>query len=194
MPERLRDINLLPKYERESSSLFYLFIALLLITLLSYVMISFYYFTTKSKLANAELEYAELNEKVELLQTQLNELETEEGNLDRAVAFVENYNIPTSILIDELVELLPDHSYLKEYRYQTREVNLETHFELLDDTALYTTNLLTSNYIRDTKVDYIKTFTLKDEGGQFSKIPRYEAKFDLVIDTHSLKGADREDE
>lgn len=195
MSDRLPDINLLPKYERERVSVFYLFIALTLITLLSYVLIGFFYFSTKSKLDNAEAEYTELDETARVLRAQLEETETNKGNLDKAVVFADNFNIPTSFLVDELVNLLPEFSYLSEYQYRGREVDLKTHFEVLDDTANYTSNLLTSNFIKDTKVDYIRAFSLKDEEEEpFSTIPRYEASFILNIDAHTLKGASEEDE
>jgi|SRR5690625_3571851 len=198
MPDRLPDVNLLPKYERQSAGAFYLFLAIIILTLLAYGFIGVYYFTTKSKLTNAEATYTELSEKADGLRAQVDELETGGTGLAQAVTFAENYNIPTSILIEELNEYLPERGYLSEYSYSNQVAEVTTHFEALDVVAGYTTDLLTSDYIRDTKVDNIETFLLKEEENattvDFSTIPRYESKFTLQINKQNLKGASREDE
>lgn len=193
MPHRLKNINLLPDYEKERAGLFYLFIFLIVITLLAYMTIGFYYFSTKGKLEKAETTYAKLEEKAELLRAQVDEIQADDNRLEQAVSFVENNNILTSTLIEELHDLLPNYSYLSNYTYNREEVNLVTHFETLDMTAEYTTNLLTSKYIRDTKVDNISTFILKEEEN-LEVTPRYEANFTLQIAPHLLKGASGKDE
>lgn len=196
MPEGLPDINLLPKYERESSNLFYIFIAIIVIVLLSYLFIGVYFFTTKSKIESAKTEYDQLSEKVDELQAEVNQLEMGGTSLAEAVSFVDNHNIPTSAFIEELTDLLPDHSYLSEYEYGSQVAEVTAHFETLDTVAGYTTNLITSDLIKDTKVDEVETFELKDEESEaaFTTIPRYEVDFTLQINKDKLEGAVEEDE
>lgn len=194
MSNKISNINLLPEIEKERKSVFYLFIALIGITILAYGLTTYYYFSTKSNLEKANFEYSELDDKADLLRTQVEQAEADSGSLEQAVAVAEDNNIPTSILINNLTQLLPDHSYLSNYRYQSREVKLVAQFETLDTVALYTTNLLNSPHIRDTKVDNIKTFSLKEEEDNALITPRYEANFTLQINANSLKGAPRTDE
>lgn len=200
MPDRLQDVNLLPQYERKSSSYSFLFIALIIIILLSYIFLAFNYFTTKNKVKSAETEYAELSERADELQAQLNQLETDGSSLTQAVAFVENHEIPTSSFIEELTNLLPDYSYLNEYEYSNQVAKIKTYFEKLDTVANYTTNLLTSDYVNDTKVDVVETVDYEENEGShqflvdFDNIPRYESEFTLKVNKQKLKGESREDE
>lgn len=193
MPGRLPEINLLPEYRRDSqlqSVLFYLFVAL---TLLSFIVIAYYYFTTNSKLESLSQESAELSEQRDLLAAQKAALESDEGSAyEQAVTFAQNYAVPTSTLIVELNHLLPENSYLSDYDYSSSGVNIQSHFETLDAVAQYTNLLTNSELISDTKVDSINTFTLKEEetedvSTQFNTIPRYESDFSLTINKRKLK-------
>lgn len=199
MPEGLPDINLLPKYERQSPGTFYVFITMIIIILLSFILLGFFYFTTKNKLQTKEAEYEELSLEVEELQAQVQQHETGGTSLEQAVAFVENYNFPTSNFITELNDLLPEHSYLSEYEYGNQVTEVFAHFEKFDTVANYTTELTTSDYILDTKVDKVESFGLKEEVPEenivnFNVIPRYEAEFTLDINKQKLKGESEEDD
>lgn len=200
MPERLPDVNLLPKYERQSRSAYYIFITMIVIILISFILLGFYYFSTKNKVQTAEAEYEELSIEVEGLEAQVQQYESGgASSLEQAVAFAENHNIPTSAFIVELDTLLPEQSYLSEYEYGSQVAEVTSHFETLDSVAGYTTELITSDYIRDTKVDEVTTFILKDEEQEenevdFETTPRYEAFFTLQINKQKLKGATQKDE
>lgn len=197
MPERVPDINLLPKYERESASLFYIFITFLVITIIGYGVIGSYYFTTKSKLAEAETKYTELSDQAETLRIQVAQLESGGIDLEQSVLFAENYDMPTSYLVEELNDLLPDDGYLVDYTYSNRVADIVTHFESLNIVAEYTTELLSSEFVTDTKLSTVDSFTLREDehdDEQFTTIPRYEAKYTLNINRQHLKGDLREDE
>lgn len=200
MPDRLPEINLLPDFRHESrtqSIFFFIFVALVII---SFIFMGYLYFSTKSKLQSTTSEANELTEQRDLLTAQKNELEADKGSAyEQAVNFAENYAIPTSILITELNRLLPDDSYLSDYDYSSSVVKVVSHFETLDDVAGYTTKLVNSEFITDTKVESIETFTLKEEerdDGQalFDVIPRYESDFSLIINKHKIKEESSEDE
>lgn len=193
MPERLRDINLLPEVREESSlqaNLFFIFVGLIL---LSFIVMGYLYFSTNSKLQTAETEATELSDERDTLLTQKNSLEADEGTgHEQAVAFAENYAVPTSTLITELNDLLPDDAYLSDYTYRSSEVSVTSHFETLDQVADYTTKLTNSDYLSDTRVDTISTFSLKEEETDetttnFDVIPRYEGDFSLTIDKQKVK-------
>jgi len=200
MPEGLPDINLLPKYERQSQSMFYLFIIFVMLIILAFVFIGVYYFMTKNKLDAAEIEHEQLSAQAKELQVQIDEIEAD-GNSSyaQAVTFAESHDLPTSKLITELDKLLPDHGYLSEYEYGSQVAKIITHFETLDTVAAYTTKLTISDYMKDVRVDKIDTFERKNEQladneVNFEIIPRYEAHFTLDINKYELKEESEEDE
>src|SRR5690625_3394970 len=164
MPEGLPDINLLPKYERQSSKSFILYTSLIVMIVLLLLFFGTYYFITKSKLHSVETTYQQLSSEAEVLHEQLKNIETDHSSsLKEAVHFARNHTIPTSTFILEINDLLPKHSYLGEYEYGNQVAEVTGHFETLDSVAEYTTELASSSYINDTKVNIIETFTLKDE-------------------------------
>lgn len=200
MPHRLPDINLLPKYERQSPHLFYFFIFMMIIILIAYALLGVYYFTTKSKMKTTEAKYEELTAEVDALYLQVNENKTDDNtSIDQAVTYVENFDIPTSTFIVEINDLLPEQGYLSEYAYSNKIADVVAHFETLDSVANYTSQLITSGYLNDTKVNDIDTFVLKEdeedsEFVHFNIIPRYEADFTLDINKRTLKGEQQLDE
>src|SRR5699024_3118247 len=191
MPDRVPDINLLPKYERESSLPYILFIILIVITVFAYGLITYYFFSTKSKLNKADDRYAELDKEVLSLQTEIDGLESAEASLKDAVTFVEQYDMPTSYVIKEVNDTLPDHSYLSFYSYRNQKVKVRSQFESLDDMSLYTTRLNESDTFNDTKIDVITSFELgevNEDPEDFHEQLRYEADFDLIVNRYYLKG------
>lgn len=197
MFQKVPNINLLPKYERESSRAFYLFIAFIVIVLLSYVILGMYYFTTKSKLASAELEHSELVEEADELQIHVTYLESEVTLLKQSVLFVDNYNIPTSAFIEHLIDLHPKHAYLSEYEYRSQVATITNHFETLDTVADYTTDLTTSAFLKDTKVDEVETFSLhgKEKADISEEDLRYAVNFTMQINKKKLmEGAKNKNE
>lgn len=197
MPERLPDINLLPKIERESYTKNLIILILIALIIISYILIGFYYFYTKKQLETLNENYSNLNEEVHLKTTELEQLQSGSSLLEQAISFVENFQIPTSIFITELDNLLPDNSYLSEYQYNNGSTNITVNFESLDKVAQYTTSLTNSNYIIDTKVDQVETFTLGESNEveeQFDTIPRYRTNFTLITDKQKLKGESTEDD
>lgn len=200
MPEGLPNVNLLPQYERERSSNYIFFLIFIIVILLAYIFLGVYYFTTKGKLEAVSAEVQQLTEERNQLEIKVAELETDgSSSLEQAVSFVEQYELPTSELIVELDNILPDHSYLMEYAYDAHVTKVNAHFETLDTLAEYTSSLLASDFIQDVKADSIEAFTLKEEldsetTNDFHVIPRYEGEFSLVIDKLTLKGESAEDE
>lgn len=207
----MREINLLPQYERKSQNLFYYFLLFLIVILISYSLFGFYYFSTKSKVKAVDIKQAELNVDMEELDMKLNQETADETlSIEQAVLFAENYNIPTSTLILELNDLLPEQSYLSDYTYSNKVSNIIVHFETLDAIANYTSDLTTTDFLEDAKVNGISTFELKEDADQdedeyedeeivedeiqFDIIPRYEADFTLDINKEKLKGEQDLDE
>lgn len=200
MPDRLPEINLLPEFRHESRTQSILFLIFVALVLIAFAFMGYLYFSTKSKLATTTSEVSELTEQRDLLTAQKNQLEADETSAyEDAVHFVENYAIPTSVIVTELNRLLPEEGFLSEYDYNSSGVKVVSHFETLDDVAGYTTKLINSEYFTDTKVESIETFALKEEEGDdgqvlFNVIPRYESDFSLLINKHKIKEESLRDE
>src|SRR5690625_3985402 len=112
----LPEVNLLPEYERQHSIIPIIFAILTIIVLIGYLLLGFYYFKTKNDLQTVATKTSQVSDEIEILKLESEKLATEEtSSIEQAVAFAENYTIPTSELIVEINNLLPDHGYLKEY-------------------------------------------------------------------------------
>lgn len=185
------DINLLPSRDRRNNRSSSIFIILIIIWVLLLALLLFQYFQAKS-------DYSLLNSKVESLTLEKTALETQISNsqsthpalsLGEAVGYVEKLTAPTSKIIEELLVLLPQHSYISSYSFTDGEVSIQTQFERLDSVASYVTNLESSNLISDVKVNTISTFTLDQEQvieDQFDEVPRYDVSFSIVVNMPSL--------
>lgn len=200
MPNRLPDINLLPEIRQESplqAILFYIFVGLIVV---AFIGLGYLYFSTNNKLSDAQTESTQLEENRDVLEIKLGNLEDQGGsaNYEKAISFAEYYQLPTSTLITEFNELLPDDSYISTYTYNSSQVNVTTHFESLDVLADYTKRLTNSDYVIDATVGSISTFSLKEETEgddvNFDVIPRYEGDFSLMINKEKVREESTEDE
>lgn len=191
MPVRLPDINLLPQYERQSERSSYLFIIFVLITILSFILIGVFYFITKNNLTAAEKEYEQLNEREEVLLTEIDQLDIGGGpTLADAVAFAEQQTIETSHLVSHLANLLPANSYLSTYEYDSSGASISAHFKELNIIANYTTNLTDSDFLLDTKVNDIQA-VMEDES---DVVNYYDTQYTLDVNKQKLKKETKEDE
>lgn len=192
MPERLPEINLLPRYERRSERSYTLFVLFTVFVFLSFILLGVFYFITNSKLATAEDVYDQLNNEAEILQSELDQLEIGDGpSLADAVAFVEQQIIETSAFITQLDDLLPGESYLSNYEYGSQVTSINAHFLELNTVANYTTQLTESDYIRDTRVNEIRTVYSQDESDDIS---HYDARYTLNVYKQKLKKESKKDE
>ena len=200
MPERIPEINLLPEIREENPIYAYLFYIFLVLILISFIVMTYLYFSTNNKLDDALTKSEELSVQRESLFTELDRLEANESSqFEQAVTYVESHQLPTSVLIDKLNNLLPKHAYLSEYVYNNLEVEVTTEFETLDQVANYITDVTNLDYVSDIQLDKVESFLLKDEDSDeeivdFTTIPRYESDFSLTIDKPKLKEESEKDE
>ena len=191
------DINLLPSKERHRDKTSFTILIFLIIWLILLGVIFLQYFLTKS--SNESLQ-----SRVESLQLEKAALESnvqnQEGagqdiSLAESVEFVEKLTVPTSKIVKELMELLPQFSYLTDYDFGDGQVTIQTQFDSLDRVAEYVTVLNESNIFSDVKVDDISTFRIEEtdgtEGEQnssavFDEMPRYDVSFSLQINMAAL--------
>lgn len=201
----LPDINLLPKYERRSSLLYYLFICGIIVWILLLSFIIYQFINEKSQLKEVEIEKTELTAIKESLERRLLQLESSGvGGLEEMIGHVEKHTIPTSPFIDRLMTLLPEQGNLVEYSYTEGAVEIDTQFETMSDASEYVAALNASDHIRDIKIDKVETFELgapqeteaqEDENGEtYTVIPRYHITYSIDVNRTNLMKEANEDE
>ncbi|RDW16339.1 hypothetical protein CWR48_16985 [Oceanobacillus arenosus] len=195
------EVNLLPKYERYNNVPFILFIIGLVICLLLAGALIYFYVTTKGELNDAEANVSQLTDEKTLLEARVNALNTNDSaTLASAIDYAEKFKVPTSKLVDEFMELLPDHSYLSYLLYDYETVQLETQFEVLTNTAYYVDALTNSPYMENVVVDKVETFEHGSEDpnakieNQYEIIPRNHAYYSLDVNNEALIEGEETDE
>jgi len=201
----LPDIDLLPKKERQSTVYLYVFLSLILVCLLVIGYITFAYVQSKQQLEQATQMETTLTEKEASLQGEKTKLEQPETDtLTSAIERTEAQAFPTSILMNHLLLLLPEDSYLREYKYQFGAVEVRSHFNTMRDISTYTERLLASPFVTNVKVDEVEAFRLKDEGETsratredieqyYEKIPRYDVEITFQMDRPAIQAVKLEE-
>ncbi|WP_062355439.1 PilN domain-containing protein [Bacillus kwashiorkori] len=186
----LPEINLLPKYEKENSiiQLIVLIFIILWALLLSFIV--FQYFQTKSDKQVLDQRIETLTLEKSTLETKLtNQNSEEKATLADAVNYAQMLTAPTSKLVEELLALLPENSYLSSYSYGSSQLSVQTQFESLDIVATYVRSLVASPFFTDVKVNNISTFTIEevaDSEEKYDTIPRYDVSFSLSVNRSAL--------
>lgn len=180
------NINLLPRLERGQSSSQMLYGVLAIATVLMLTFFVWQYFSARSELITATAQQKNLQEEQTQLQLEVDTISNQaKGNLKEVVTFVERVSYPVSPLIDETQQLLPDHTYLREYEFEEKAVIITVDFETLTDVANYVQLLENSAYFQDTQLEKAENFTLDMNGEKtsaFQDIPRYSVDITLFID------------
>lgn len=198
------EINLLPKRDtRQRTNRWLVFGGLIIWTLLLVLIVVQHFLANQDmEMARNRLDRLELEKTV--LEEQLHEMETVAGTvpLKEAVDFVEKLTIPTSLLVEELLTLLPEQSHLTGYSYSTNEIDIQAEFESLNLVAQYVTNLEGSELFTDVKVDVISTQypeeaadeTAEGSSIEFTIVPRYHVDLSLQVNMRELveRGGDDE--
>jgi len=191
------DINLLPKYERQNIVLYRIFIISLIVVLLTFIGLTYTYFHTKANISKMAEENELLVEQQTLLEAQLaNAGSNKPESLEAVVNFAEEQVIPTSVLIEELNNLLPNNAHLTTYDYVPGLVEIESLFETKSDASTYIIHLLESNYMNDVRIDQIETIELigTEPGDESVTDYKQNVRYFLDINLAELKKGAKLDE
>lgn len=199
MFQPLPDINLLPEYDRRRSSGIILPLLFILLVLGAFVATGGLYFKWTKDLEQLTQQEKTVTDSVTVLTAQLDKLNQGELSArEESIAFIDGHDIPTSIFIKELYQLLPEHAYLSTYAYGNLQSRVTTQFESLDYVASYLSKLEHSDYINDAKINNVSTFELKEDEdsllSEFDLFSRYQANFTIDVHALNLKGAAIADE
>src|SRR5690625_901751 len=191
------DINLLPKYERQNIVLYRIFIISLIVVLLTIIGVTYTYFHTKANISKMAEQNEQLAEQQALLEAQLaNAGSNKPESLEAVVNFAEEQIIPTSVLIEELNNLLPNNAHLTTYDYVHVLVEIESLFETKSDASTYIIHLLESNYMNDVRIDQIETIELigTEPGDESVTDYKQNVRYFLDINLAELKKGAKLDE
>ncbi|MFJ7913634.1 MULTISPECIES: PilN domain-containing protein [unclassified Lysinibacillus] len=190
------DINLLPNLEKKHSTptLIYVVFIILIGLIVGYMI--FLFFQAKSDLTKLNAQEVELSSQREQLQIELDgKQDANKGSLEQSVQFVENVSYPVTPLMDETQVLLPEQTYLRNYVFGEKNVEITADFETMSAISSYLEKLTASPYFNDIQVDTISNFDVaignqeeKSAKNKFKEIPRYSATITLGIDFKFLAG------
>lgn len=183
------DINLLPKYERQSSFISIIFISAFVIWLLITALLIYQYVSTKSSLKQVNTQVEQLTEKKTNLEQEVAAMQSvERASLASAVEYAESVTFPTSRLIDNLINSLPEHAYFSNYDYNEGEIKIQSQFETMDVAADYVAKLVASDFINDVKIEKVEAFDIEGSDQiSFNTVPRYDVTQLLQANIEKLK-------
>ncbi|MFJ8087771.1 PilN domain-containing protein [Lysinibacillus sp. NPDC095746] len=190
------DINLLPNLEKKHSTptLIYVVFIILIGIIVGYMI--FLFFQAKSDLTTLNAQEVELSSQREQLQIELDSKQNaNKGSLEQSVQFVEKVSYPVTPLMDETQVLLPEQTYLRNYVFGEKNVEVTADFETMSAISSYLEKLTASPYFNDIQVDTISNFDVaignqeeKSAKNKFKEVPRYSATITLGIDFKFLAG------
>lgn len=190
------DINLLPNLEKKHSTptLIYVVFIILIGMIVGYMI--FLFFQAKSDLTTLNVQEVELSSQRDQLQIELDSKQNaNKGSLEQSVQFVEKVSYPVTPLMDETQVLLPEQTYLRNYVFGEKNVEVTADFETMSAISSYLEKLTASPYFNDIQVDSISNFDVaignqeeKSAKNKFKEVPRYSATITLGIDFKFLAG------
>lgn len=194
------DINLLPSKERhrDKTSFFLLIILIIWAILLGVIVLQYFLTKTTNETIQSRVESLEMEKMA--LENAVGRQDTQDSamNYVESVEFVEKLTAPTSKIIKELNELLPnkENSYFTDYEYGASQINITIQFNSLDRVAEYVTRLNQSPIFNDVKVDVIDNFRIEEDTTEteevqdptvvYEEMPRYDVSFSLEINMPAL--------
>lgn len=186
------DINLIPRLERNQQGSRLLYSLLAIITLLVLSLFVWQYFSADAEIADLQSKEANLMAQRDQLAADLTNLQPSiQGSLEQSLQFIERVSYPISPLMDEIQELQPSNSYLRNYNFSPESVSISIDFETLSDVSTYVARLSNSSYFIDGQVLSITNSGLGEELGtenetNFDVIPRQSVEITLLINEKYL--------
>ncbi|MGE7949519.1 PilN domain-containing protein [Lysinibacillus sp. NPDC093688] len=190
------EINLMPNLEKKHSTPTSIYIVFIILIGMIVGYMVFLFFQAKSDLTKLSAQEVELSSRHEQLQTELDvKQNVNKGSLEQSVQFVEKVSYPVTPLMDETQVLLPEQTYLRDYVFGEKNVEVTADFETMSAISSYLEKLTASPYFNDIQVDTIANFDVsignqeeESAKNKFKEVPRYSATILLGIDFKFLAG------
>ncbi|NQD65336.1 hypothetical protein HP456_05310 [Bacillus haikouensis] len=185
---KLIDINLLPQKEKKRTAFTYsvLGTAGIFIFIVLFMMLTWQNMIADTNRIDVKIESAK--KIIEVQQTKVLGAETSggTGQLSDAVQKMMTYPVKTVPLLNELISLLPERGFFREFEYSERDIiNLTIQFDSSREAAFYLAHLRTVEWIKEAEIIEITTQEI-DEDESNDILPRYLASYSLHLDSGKL--------
>lgn len=192
----LPEVNLLPRRERRPAIFYYIFIAGLAVCVLFSAFMIFRDFQVKSHLKEAEAVQSRLELEKASFQSRLGNQSNEQTvDLEQVVTYLDQNRLPTSILIGQLIVMLPDNAYFNAYEYDLETMKVEMQFDTIKDVSTYTKVLEGLPLVENVHLEDVQASEIKKpsdatadvpSGVDYGEIPRYVANFTFHLNKVAL--------
>ena len=115
-------------------------------------------------------------------------------DLATSVEFVESVSYPVSPLLVEVNKYVNENTYLRNYVFSESTIKFSVDFETLAEVVAYVSDLSSSAYFQDVKVEQIYTFDPtpsneeeEEETESFEKVERFANELTVVIDPYYIR-------
>lgn len=190
------EINLLPNLEKQKTAPILLYVSLIALIgiLLAFMIVQ--YFQARSELTQLNAQEIELTSRQQQLQLELDGIRNmNAGTLEQSVRFVHQVSYPVTPIMDELQALLPEQTYLRDYQFGEKNVEITADFETMSAISNYLDKLNVSPFFTDIQVGTIENFELAigeqsevNVKDNYLQLPRYSVTIMLAIDFIYLAG------
>lgn len=202
----LVEINLLPKKEQKSITV-YLLVALILLALIGSGV--FFYWKGQGydeKIASTERQIKivqDLTAKEQQKQT-AEESSNSVTELEKTVQWAKDYPLKTVPVVKHLTELLPTRGYMKQFTYtETGEIQLTIQFDTSNEAAYYLKSLSDSKWIAEANLLSLTTNEIEKDANKDKKnnslgsdkyVPRYLGEYSIKLNRDVVKKVEQQDQ
>ncbi|WP_172369034.1 PilN domain-containing protein [Sporosarcina jiandibaonis] len=189
------EINLLPHIERPSPGRRWLTIILAAAFVLLVIYLTLQYLSLNKTIQTLQSEEQQLQAEKAELETSIIDLDAPvKIDLATSVEFVESVSYPVSPLLIEVNKYANENTYLRNYVFSESTINFAVDFETLAEVVTYVSDLSSSPYFQDVKVEQIYTFDPApsdeeedEETETFEKVERFSNELTVVIDPYYIR-------
>jgi type IV pilus assembly protein PilN len=185
---KLIDINLLPQRGKKRTAFTYSVLGTAGVFILIALFMMLTWQNLLADIKRTDEKIVSVKKIIDLQQSKVLGAETSDGTgqLSEAVQKMMTYKVKTVPLLNELISLLPERGFIREFEYSDKDaISLTIQFDSSREAAFYLSHLRTMKWIKDTEILEITTEEI-DENEAEDILPRYLASYRLHLDSGKL--------
>lgn len=196
----LTDINLLPQKEKKSKAVYLILGIVVLFTILAAVFFFLFMKEKNQQLTNIDNQITQTNMILEAERKKIASFEASNSvnELEGAITWAEKQPFNMVYVLQELTRLLPKRGFITEFDMDVEnKIEQTVQFDTKSESAYYLNSLLTLEWIDEAVIIEAKTKDiLKEKKEKEIKnddvLPRYDAKYEIIINAEKLKASDNQ--
>lgn len=196
----LTDINLLPQKEKKSKAVYLILGIVVLFTILAAVFFFLFMKEKNQQLTNIDNQITQTNMILEAERKKIASFEASNSvnELEDAITWAEKQPFNMVYVLQELTRLLPERGFITEFDMDVEnKIEQTVQFDTKSESAYYLNSLLTLEWIDEAVIIEAKTKDiLKEKKEKEIKnddvLPRYDAKYEIIINAEKLKASDNQ--